>query len=130
MATILVIEDNETNMKLALMLLEGAGYATLSARDGETGLAMARHHHPQLILMDIQLPGMDGLAAVAVLKADESTRSIPVIAVTALVMPGDAQRILAAGCDGYIAKPLRYQALLSLVATHVASPVPSPTGSP
>lgn len=126
MATILVIEDNELNMKLTLMLLQGAGYETLSARDAEEGLAMARHHLPRLILMDVQLPGMDGLAAMAILKADESTRGIPVIAVTALAMPGDAERILAAGCEGYIAKPLQYRALLALVANHLPLPAPLP----
>jgi two-component system cell cycle response regulator DivK len=112
MATVLVVEDNPANMKLATFLLQGAGHTVLSATDAEAGLTLARSEHPQLILMDIQLPGMDGLSALALLKQDEATRAIPVIALTALAMKGDEERIRAAGCDGYIAKPMRYQEFL------------------
>jgi two-component system cell cycle response regulator DivK len=119
MATVLVVEDNQINMKLALLLLESAGHTVLSATDAETGLALARTEHPQLILMDVQLPGMDGLEAIALLKADEATRAIPVIALTALAMKGDEERIRAAGCDAYIAKPMRYQHFLETVATQL-----------
>jgi two-component system, cell cycle response regulator DivK len=119
MATVLVVEDNPVNMKLALLLLESAGHTVLSATDAETGLALARTEHPQLILMDVQLPGMDGLEAIALLKADEATRAIPVIALTALAMKGDEERIRAAGCDAYIAKPMRYQHFLETVATQL-----------
>ena len=115
MATILVVEDNPTNMKLSTFLLESAEYDVLSAVNAELGLTMAREGHPDLILMDIQLPGMDGLEATALLKADEATRSIPVIALTALAMKGDEERIRAAGCDGYIAKPLDYKDFLAVV---------------
>jgi two-component system, cell cycle response regulator DivK len=114
--TVLVVEDNPANMTLATFLLESVGYAVLSAIDAETGLTIAREQSPDLILMDIQLPGMDGLEATGILKADELTKSIPVIALTALAMKGDEERIRAAGCDGYIAKPLDYKRFLGAVA--------------
>jgi two-component system, cell cycle response regulator DivK len=117
MATILIVEDNPTNMKLSTFVLESADHTVISATDAEIGLALARARHPDLILMDIQLPGMDGLEATALLKADETTRRIPVIALTALAMKGDEERIRAAGCDGYIAKPLDYKELLLAVKT-------------
>jgi two-component system, cell cycle response regulator DivK len=120
MPTILVIEDNPTNMTLAVFLLQSAGHTVLSATDAEAGLTLAREAHPTLILMDIQLPGMDGLQATALLKGDEATRAIPVIALTALAMKGDEERIRAAGCDGYIAKPMRYQEFLATIAEHLA----------
>jgi two-component system cell cycle response regulator DivK len=119
-ATVLVVEDNAANMKLATFLLQGAGHTVLRATDAETGLTLARTEQPSLILMDIQLPGMDGLAATAVLKRDEATRAIPVIALTALAMKGDEERIRAAGCDGYIAKPMRYQEFLVAIAAQLA----------
>ena len=118
--TILVVEDNPANMKLAVFLLEQAGYAVISAVDAEAGLTLARERHPDLILMDIQLPGMDGLAAILLLKSAEATRRIPVIALTALAMKGDEQRIRDAGCDAYIAKPMRYQEVLATVAEQLA----------
>ena len=113
---ILIVEDNPTNMKLATFLLQSAGHTALPAMDAETGLTIARLEKPDLILLDIQLPGMDGLEAVALLKADEATRAIPVIALTALAMKGDEERIRAAGCDGYIAKPLNYREFLATIA--------------
>ena len=116
MAKVLIIEDNPTNMTLAIFLLKSVGHAVLSATDAEAGLALAREEQPDLILMDIQLPGMDGLEATALLKGDALTRAIPVIALTALAMKGDEERIRAAGCDGYIAKPMRYQEFLKTVA--------------
>src|SRR6476620_10180410 len=116
MATILIVEDNATNMKLSTFLLESADHTVIAATSAEIGLTLAREAHPDLILMDIQLPGMDGLQATALLKADEATRDIPVIALTALAMKGDEERILAAGCDGYIAKPLDYKEFLAKVA--------------
>jgi two-component system cell cycle response regulator DivK len=108
-------------MTLATFLLESAGHTVLSATDAEAGLALARTEQPNLILMDIQLPGMDGLQATALLKGDDSTRAIPVIALTALAMKGDEERIRAAGCDGYIAKPMRYQDFLATIATQLAA---------
>ena len=121
MATILIVEDNVTNMKLSTFLLESADYTVLAATNAESGLTLAREEHPDLILMDIQLPGMDGLEATAMLKADEATRRIPVIALTALAMKGDEERILAAGCDGYIAKPLDYKDFLARIKARLAT---------
>ena len=120
MATILIVEDNPANMKLAIFVLQQAGYTVISAVDAEAGLMLARERRPDLIMMDIQLPGMDGLAATELLKRDESTRAIPVIALTALAMKGDEARIREAGCDAYIAKPMRYQEVLATVAAHLA----------
>jgi two-component system, cell cycle response regulator DivK len=119
-AKILVIEDNPANMTLATFLLQSADHTVLGATDAETGLTMARDEQPTLILMDIQLPGMDGLAATRLLKQDAATRSIPVIALTALAMKGDEERIRAAGCDGYIAKPMRYKEFLAEIAAQLA----------
>jgi two-component system cell cycle response regulator DivK len=118
-ATVLVVEDNPANMTLATFLLKSAGYAVLSATDAEAGLALARGEQPDLVLMDIQLPGMDGLEACAILKKDQATRDIPVIALTALAMKGDEERIRAAGCDGYIAKPLAYREFLATIAARL-----------
>jgi two-component system cell cycle response regulator DivK len=119
MATILLVEDNAANMALALFLLESVDHTVLTATNAEAGLAIARTKSPDLILMDIQLPGMDGLQATAQLKADDATRTIPVIALTALAMKGDEERIRAAGCDGYIAKPLDYKEFLALIRTQL-----------
>jgi two-component system cell cycle response regulator DivK len=119
MATVLIVEDNPANMTLAVFLLQSVGHAVLSAMDAEAGLTLARAAQPDLILMDIQLPGMDGLEATVQLKRDAATRAIPVIALTALAMKGDEERIRAAGCDGYIAKPMRYQEFLATIAAHL-----------
>jgi len=121
MAKILVIEDNPANMKLAVLLLQKAGHTAISATDAEAGLMLARAEQPELILMDIQLPGMDGLEATRLLKQDAATRAIPVIALTALAMKGDEERIRAAGCDGYIAKPLAYKEFLATVDAQLAA---------
>ena len=117
MASILIIEDNAANMKLACLLLRGANHTVLCAADAETGLTLARTGHPDLILMDIQLPGMDGLAATALLKQDPLTAAIPVIALTALAMKEDQEKTKLAGCDAYIAKPLRYLELYAAIDT-------------
>ena len=120
MARILIVEDNAANMKLSCLLLENAGHVALTAVDAEIGLMLARSEHPDLILMDIQLPGMDGLAATALLKKDPATASIPVIALTAMAMKEDQEKTRAAGCDAYIAKPLRYKELLAAIDTLLA----------
>ena len=120
MAKVLIIEDNAANMTLATFLLQWAGYSLLSATDAEAGLTLARDERPDLILMDIQLPGMDGLQATRLLKRDEATRAIPVVAVTVLAMKGDEERIRAAGCDGYIAKPMHYNEVLATIADQLA----------
>ena len=122
MSRVLIVEDNTANMRLALFLLESAGHTVLSAVNAEAGLTIAREEQPDLILMDIQLPGMDGLEATTLLKEDESTRAIPVIALTALAMVGDEARIRAAGCDGYVAKPLAYKDFLAVIREHLATP--------
>jgi two-component system cell cycle response regulator DivK len=119
MATILVIEDNVPNMALALFLLTSAGYVVRTASDAEAGVALALVERPDLILMDIQLPGMDGVEATKRLKGDPATRGIPVIALTALAMKGDEERIRAAGCDGYVAKPLDYREFLAVISSHL-----------
>lgn len=122
MARILVVEDNLANMKLAVFLLEKEGHEAMQASDAEAGIALARQQHPDLILMDVQLPGMDGLAATRLLKGEAATRDIRIIALTAFAMPGDHERIAAAGCDGYIAKPIRYQDFLQRIAAALAPP--------
>ena len=122
MASVLIVEDNPANMALATFLLRSAGHTVLSATDAEAGLTLAREGQPDLILMDIQLPGMDGLEATRQLKQDDRTRDIPVIALTALAMKGDEERIRAAGCDGYIAKPLAYKQFLATVCAKLPPP--------
>ena len=119
MAKVLIVEDNPANMRLALFLLESRGHTVISATNAEAGLALARDERPDLILMDIQLPEMDGLEATMLLKEDPATRLIPVIALTALAMIGDEERIRAAGCDGYIGKPMRYKEFLAAVAAQL-----------
>jgi len=123
-AKVLIVEDNPANMTLALVLLESAGHSVITATNAEAGLTLARDEQPQLILMDIQLPGMDGLEATRLLKQDDTTRRIPVIALTALAMKGDEERIRAAGCDGYIAKPLAYKDFLAIVSARLVTPSP------
>ena len=117
MMKILVIEDNPTNMKFVTDLLKRTGYEVFQAADATAGIAIARDELPPLILMDIQLPGVDGLAATRTLKGDERTRQIKIIALTAFAMKGDKERMLEAGCDGYISKPIRYKELLETVAS-------------
>jgi two-component system, cell cycle response regulator DivK len=126
LARVLIIEDNPANMKLAVLLLHNVGHIALSAVDAETGIAAARADQPDLILMDIQLPGMDGLTATGLLKQDPTTAHIPIIALTAMAMKADQEKSQIAGCDAYIAKPLRYAelhaAMDALLLTH--DPVP------
>jgi two-component system cell cycle response regulator DivK len=104
--TILIVEDNELNMKLFHDLLEAHGYATLQTGNGNEALKLTRQHHPNLILMDIQLPEVSGLDVTRWIKSDESIRHIPVIAVSAFAMKGDEEKILECGCDAYITKPI------------------------
>lgn len=116
MARILIVEDNPNNMKLATMLLEGAGHHVLKAGEAQLGLDIARTQLPDLVLMDIQLPGMDGLTATRLLKADVNTSAIKIFALTAFAMKDDEEKMRSAGCDGYIAKPIRYQDFLQKIA--------------
>jgi CheY-like chemotaxis protein len=116
---ILVIEDNPANMKLTTTVLSRSGYHVISAADAEAGMLLAKSEHPDLILMDVQLPGMDGLTATGLLKQDPATRHIPVIALTAFAMKGDRKRMLEGGCDDYVTKPIDYKAFLETVARHL-----------
>jgi two-component system, cell cycle response regulator DivK len=112
---ILIIEDHEKNLKLVRDLLQVKGYQTLEAATAELGIELARRHTPQLILMDIQLPGMDGVAALSQLKADPTTAHIPVIALTAFAMEDDRERFCSAGFDSYLVKPINIRELLEVV---------------
>src|SRR5258706_3112048 len=121
MARVLIIEDNPANMKLASLLLLSAGHAVLRAVDAEAGLTLASAEPADVILMDVQLPGIDGLGATALLKKDPATAAIPVIALTAMAMKEDREKSRVAGCDAYIAKPLRYQELYAAIDTLLAT---------
>ncbi len=122
MATILVVEDNAQNMKLATLVLRGAGHDVLQACDALQALDLAQRHRPPLVLMDINLPGVDGLEATRRLKADARTAGIKVLALTAYAMPGDEARILAAGFDGYLSKPIHHAELRRLVEAALQAP--------
>ena len=113
--TVMIVEDNELNMKLFHDLLEAHGYQTVGTRNGIEALDLARRHHPDLILMDIQLPEVSGLEVTKWLKDDEELRDIPVIAVTAFAMKGDEERIRQGGCEAYISKPISIVAFLDTV---------------
>jgi len=115
MTTILIIEDNRRNMLLIRDLLQMHGLRTLEAVDGEEGIARAKAERPDLILMDLQLPGMDGLTATRLLRQDPVTAEIPVVALTAHAMMGDRERALEAGCNGYIPKPIDTRHFLAQV---------------
>jgi len=108
MARILVIEDNPSNMKLVALMLDAIGHSVIEAYEAVEGIRLAQAERPDLILMDIQLPGMDGLEATRRLKADPLTQNIKVVALTAFAMKGDEERMRAAGCDDYIPKPIRH----------------------
>ena len=112
---ILLVEDHPLNRELVEAILVRAGYEVLVAPDGETGLTTAHAERPNLILMDLELPGLDGLEVTRRLKADPTMQEIPVLAVTAYAMRGDEQRARAAGCDGYVTKPINRQKLLDAV---------------
>jgi len=118
--TVLVVEDNALNLKLVRDVLGHAGYRVLEAGDAERGIAMARAERPDLVLMDVQLPGIDGVEALGRLRADEATARIPVVALTALAMKDDRERFLAAGFDGYLEKPVSVPALAGQVEALIA----------
>lgn len=117
--TVLVVEDNDLNMKLFHDLLEAHGYNILQTKDGMEALRLARQHHPDLILMDIQLPEVSGLEVTKWLKEDESLKAIPVVAVTAFAMKGDEEKIREGGCEAYIAKPISVVNFLQTVERFV-----------
>jgi two-component system cell cycle response regulator DivK len=116
---ILIADDDEQHCKLIRYVLQAAGYDTLTATNGEHAIEMARSSKPDLILMDVRMPVIDGLSALKILKADPVTRSIPAIAITALAMHGDRERILEAGFDGYLDKPISIKELRTVVAAHL-----------
>jgi len=113
---ILIVEDNEKNRKLARDILQVKGYRTIEAETAETGLEMAPKENPDLVLMDIQLPGMNGIQALKKLRANEATRAIPVLAFTASVMPQDRREIMDAGFDGFVAKPVNLKEFIAAIA--------------
>ena len=115
---VLVVEDNEKNMKLFRDVLRATGYETLEATTGEEAVELARASVPALVLMDVQLPGIDGVEALARLRGDERTASIPVVALTAQAMEGDRERFLRAGFDGYVSKPVDVAELVGTVGEH------------
>jgi two-component system cell cycle response regulator DivK len=115
MKLILIVEDNDKNLKLVRDVLQVKGYATVEAGNAEDGIALARERHPDLVLMDIQLPGMSGIDAINVLRADPATAAIPVVAVTASVMPQDRNKITEAGFDAYVGKPINLKEFLDTV---------------
>ena len=120
MLSILVIEDSPVNMALTTAILENAGHVILQAETASAGIELARRQHPDLVLMDLQLPDIDGLAATRMLKADRRTSDIPVIALTAHAMAGDRERALEAGCDDYDTKPIEFPRLLTKIESLVA----------
>ena len=117
--TILIVDDNPVNMKLIRVLLAGEGYDVRTAADAQEALLVLKDFHPQLILMDIQLPGIDGLELTRRLKANPVTRDIAIVGLTAYAMKGDEERILAAGCNGYIPKPIDTRTLPDLITRYL-----------
>lgn len=130
MAKVLVVEENPQNLKLVQLLLQRAGHVVLTAIDGEDGLARARAELPELILMDVQMPRLDGLEVTRRLKGAPETAHIRIIALTALAMKGDAERILASGCDAYLAKPFQYAELMGVVDQVLGPPGSGPATMP
>jgi CheY-like chemotaxis protein len=119
---ILVVDDNPANLRLLRMLLLGEGYDVRTAGDAAEALSVVGEFLPRLILMDLQMPGMDGFELTRRLKADAATREIVIVALTAYAMKGDEERARAAGCDGYVSKPIDTRALPALIARHVDEP--------
>jgi two-component system cell cycle response regulator DivK len=120
-ARILIVEDNELNMKLFNDLLRAYGYETIQTNDGVEAIKLARMEHPDLILMDIQLPEVSGLEVAKWLKADDALRSIPIVAVTAFAMKGDEEKIRRGGCEDYISKPIKVASFIETVRRHLAN---------
>ena len=118
---ILVVDDNPANLKLVKVLLEAHGYEVRVAADAEDALALLAGFHPRLVLMDLQLPGMDGLTLTHHLKTNPATRDVTILALTAYAMKGDEEKALAAGCDGYVTKPIDTRSLPQVVARFLAA---------
>jgi CheY-like chemotaxis protein len=122
--SVLIVDDNPTNLKLARIVLETEGFAVETANDAEEALRKLEVSHPRVILMDIQLPGIDGLELTRRLKADPEYADIVILAVTAYAMKGDDEKARAAGCDGYVTKPIDAEGLPKLIAAHLAGSAP------
>jgi len=120
--TLLVVEDNPINMKLIRCVLSLHDYRILEARDAETGIELAHRHRPDLILMDIKLPGMDGLSAAALIRRDPDLSGVPIVAVTSYAMLGDAERAIKAGCTEYMTKPINTRTLVNTVGRLLKTP--------
>ena len=116
---VMVVEDNEKNRKLMRVVLKSKGYAVIEAATGEEALNLLKNQKPNIILMDIQLPGIDGLTLIKLIKADDMTKEIPIIAVTAYAMKGDEQKILETGCDAYVSKPINTQELPLIIEKYI-----------
>lgn len=117
--TILVVEDNDMNMELAEYLLEEGGFSIMKAASGEEALEFTDRFLPDLILMDLHLPGLDGLSVVRRMKAEVRTQKIPILALTAHAMRGDRERFLESGCDGYISKPIDVKTFVAAIRSHL-----------
>ena len=117
--TVLIIEDNELNMKLVRSMLQLAHYGIIEAQNAEDGIKLARKHLPNLILMDVQLPGIDGLDATRIIKKDPSLAHIPIVALTSYAMQGDEEKAMSAGCSGYIAKPIDTRNFLDFLSQYL-----------
>ena len=124
--TVLIVEDNDLNMKLFDDVLTAHGYRTLGAGDGHQALMICREQRPDLVVMDIQLPGISGIGVTRTIKSDPDLRSIPVIAVTACAMRGDEEKIRASGCDSYMVKPVPIDALMAEVARFIGAAAARP----
>jgi two-component system cell cycle response regulator DivK len=124
MANILIIEDNEQNLYLETFILEKRGHSVIPARDGGEGIELAEEHRPDLILLDVQLPVMDGYEVAAELRRNTTLARTPIVAVTSYAMAGDRERILAAGCNGYIEKPINPESFLQEVIAYLDTDLP------
>lgn len=122
MAKVLVVDDNEKNIKLLRVILQKKGCEVIEALNGKEGIFAAKEHIPHLILMDIQMPVLDGISALKIIRADESTRHIPVIALTSYAMKGDMERIIEEGFNGYIAKPISAVELVDVIRKYIVKP--------
>jgi CheY-like chemotaxis protein len=127
---ILIVEDNPDNLELVRFLINQAGHQVLAATDGRKGLALARQQLPDLILLDLGMPELDGWSVAEELKKDPLTNSIPVVAITAYTLPGDRRRAIEAGCDGYISKPLNVSTFIEEISQYLKNPPVSPDSLP
>ncbi len=122
MKTILIIEDNDDNMKLISFILEKNGYRTIRAVNGREGIDMAIKESPDLVLLDIQLPDMNGIEVLEIIRHSESNGSLPIVAVTSFAMSGDRQRLLSSGCNGYIEKPINPETIMEEIRRYAGDP--------